>query len=49
VAVALENALPGLVYGRAVVQILLIELVFEPAINAQIRAGLGCHGERKAF
>ena len=44
-----KYVLPAFVDGGAVVQILLIELVFEPAIDAQIGAGFGCHGGRERF
>ena len=43
-AVGFEDVLPAFVHGGAVVQILLIELVFEPAIDAQFRVGFQRHG-----
>ena len=39
-----EDVFPAFVHGRAVVQVLLIELVFEPAIDAKFRTGLEGHG-----
>jgi hypothetical protein len=43
-AVAFEDVFPAFVDGGAVVQILLVELVFEPAIDTQIRIGFQGHG-----
>ena len=38
-AVLLENVLPALIDRRAVVQVLLIQLVLEPTVDTQIRFG----------
>jgi hypothetical protein len=40
---AFEDLLPAFVDGGAVVQILLVQLVFEPAIDTQVRIGFQGH------
>ena len=44
----LENLFPAFVHRTSIVQVLLIQLFFEPAIDAGLRVGFGCHG-RKIF
>jgi hypothetical protein len=40
-----ENFVPTLVDGAAVVQILLVELVFEPAVHVHWKIGFMSHGK----
>jgi len=46
IAVAFEDVLPGFVYRGVIMAILLVEFVFEPAIDAGCRVGLYRHAGR---
>jgi hypothetical protein len=43
-AVGFEDVFPGFIDGGAVVEVLLVELVFEPAIDSHVGFGFKRHG-----